>query len=121
MVTAPVATDSQTAAVSQAASASPRVPAPSSSADPPDLDANATDTEKSVAGKVGPIGVPSCDAYIKMWRRCFKDPAAAAAALPGLQVMAQAWRTQARDPAAWTALEAGCKMALDSFPKAACR
>jgi hypothetical protein len=66
------------------------------------------------------IGVKECDDYIKTWNDCYKDPAAKAAAKPGLDAMTKAWKDQAKDPQTKAALATGCKMALDNFPKAAC-
>ena len=45
------------------------------------------------------IGVKECDDYIKTWNDCYKDPAAKAAAKPGLDAMTKAWKDQAKDPA----------------------
>ena len=56
-----------------------------------------------------------------MFNDCYKDPTARAAAEPGLKQMKDTWRTQAKDPASKAALASGCKMALDNFPKAACK
>ncbi|HTJ83370.1 MAG TPA: hypothetical protein VL400_16740 [Polyangiaceae bacterium] len=68
------------------------------------------------------IGVKECDEYIKTWKDCYKDPAAKAAAQPGLDAMVKAWKdAAAQGGAAKDALGAGCKQALDSFPKAACK
>jgi hypothetical protein len=66
------------------------------------------------------IGVKECDDYLKTWNDCYKDPAAKAAAKPGLDAMTKAWKDQAKDPASKSALAQACKMALDNFPKAAC-
>ena len=66
------------------------------------------------------IGVKECDDYMKTWNDCYKDPAAKAAAKPGLDAMTKAWKEQAKDPASKSALAQACKMALDNFPKASC-
>jgi hypothetical protein len=72
-------------------------------------------------GGGGDVGVKECDDYIKTWKDCYKDPTARAAAQPGLDQMTKAWKEQAKDPNSKAALAQGCKMALDNFPKAACR
>ena len=67
------------------------------------------------------IGVAECDAYIKKWNDCYKDPATKAAAKPGLDQMTQAWKQAASTPQGKSGLAQGCKMALDNFPAAACK
>ena len=75
----------------------------------------------SGGGSADAVGVKECDDYIKTWKDCYKDPTARAAAQPGLDQMTKAWKEQAKDPNSKAALAQGCKMALDNFPKAACR
>jgi hypothetical protein len=75
----------------------------------------------SGGGGGGDIGIKECDDYVKTWKDCYKDPTARAAAQPGLDQMTKAWKEQAKDAASKAALAQGCKMALDNFPKAACR
>lgn len=72
-------------------------------------------------GGGGDIGIKECDDYVKTWKDCYKDPTARAAAQPGLDQMTKAWKEQAKDPNSKAALAQGCKMALDNFPKAACK
>jgi hypothetical protein len=72
-------------------------------------------------GSADAIGIKECDDYIKTWKDCYKDPTARAAAQPGLDQMTKAWKEQAKDANSKAALAQGCKMALDNFPKAACR
>jgi hypothetical protein len=72
-------------------------------------------------GSGGSIGIKECDDYIKTWNDCYKDPTMRAAAEPGFKQMKDTWATQAKDPASKAALASGCKMALDNFPKAACK
>jgi hypothetical protein len=76
----------------------------------------------AASGGGGPdsVGVKECDDYIKMFNDCYKDPAAKAAAKPGLDAMVKAWKDQAKDPTTKAGLATGCKMAADNFPKAAC-
>jgi len=70
----------------------------------------------------GEIGVKECDDYIKMWNDCYKDPAAKSAAQPGLDAMTKAWKdAAAQGGAAKDALATGCKQAMDTFPKDACK
>jgi hypothetical protein len=78
--------------------------------------------DKKAAGGEGEIGVKECDDYIKTWKDCYKDPAAKAAAQPGLDAMTKAWKdAAAQGGAAKDALKTGCKQALDTFPKDACK
>jgi hypothetical protein len=75
----------------------------------------------AAAGGGDSVGVKECDDYIKMWNDCYKDPATKAAAKPGLDQMTSAWKQAAKDPQSKAGLATGCKMALDNFPKAACK
>ncbi len=69
-----------------------------------------------------PIGVASCDDYIRVWNDCYRDPSARAAAQPGIDAMTKAWRDAAdMGGAARDALSTGCQQALDTFPRDACR
>ncbi len=78
--------------------------------------------DKKAAGGGGEIGVKECDDYIKMWKDCYKDPAAKAAAQPGLDAMVKAWKDAAAAGGAQKdALATGCKTAMDTFPKDACK
>jgi len=73
------------------------------------------------SGGGGSIGIKECDDYIKTWNDCYKDPTMRAAAEPAFKQMKETWATQAKDPNSKAALASGCKMALDNFPKAACK
>ena len=67
------------------------------------------------------IGVAECDAYIKKWNDCYKDPTMKAAAKPAFDQVQASWAGMAKDPAQKAALAGACKTMVDNFPSAACK
>lgn len=82
--------------------------------------AAASGTAKASGGG-GEIGVAECDAYIKQWQDCYKDPTMKAAAEPAFKQVTEQWKTMAKDSAQKEALKTACKTMVDNFPKDACK
>lgn len=71
---------------------------------------------------VGEVGIASCDEYIRIYRDCYKAPEVAAAVKLALDAMVRAWKEAAsQGPTARSALETGCRQAIDAFPRHACQ
>ena len=73
------------------------------------------------SASVGSTGVKECDDYISKWNSCYRDPAARAAAKPGLDRTVSTWRQEAQNPQSRAGLAKGCKTMFDNFPTAACK
>jgi hypothetical protein len=84
---------------------------------------SSTTTSASGGGAAagGSIGIAECDAYIKKWNDCYKDPTMKAAAKPAFDQVQQSWAGMAKDPAQKAALAGACKTMVDNFPSAACK